>query len=172
MANPFFSGRIPPGLADKIDAHLLTTGETRSELLIRLLRAEVDDSDCDNINDNISDNALSNLIARVEKLERAINNKPDNKTNAKNDNNSDNKLESVSDNNADNTNIDRSDWMDLSTIAAKLGVLPKSISGAGSKRGRKIHEDMIEFEIAGRKIQKKGSGFKALYRNAIPLTSS
>ena len=39
MANPFFSGRIPPGLAIQIDAHLLATGETRSELLVRLLRS-------------------------------------------------------------------------------------------------------------------------------------
>ena len=48
MANPFFSGRIPPGLADKIDAYLLNTGETRSELLVRLLRAEIGDIKSDN----------------------------------------------------------------------------------------------------------------------------
>ena len=48
MANPFFSGRIPPGLADKIDARLLATGETRSELLVRLLRAEIGDNKTNN----------------------------------------------------------------------------------------------------------------------------
>ena len=83
MANPFFSGRIPPGLADKIDAHLLTTGETRSELLIRLLRAEVSDDKNNNNSDNTAGNknndVLSDLITRVQKLEEAINNKPDNK---------------------------------------------------------------------------------------------
>ena len=82
MANPFFSGRIPPGLADKIDAHLFTTGETRSELLIRLLRAEVsddkDNNNSDNIADNKNDDVLSDLITRVQKLEEAINNKSDN----------------------------------------------------------------------------------------------
>jgi hypothetical protein len=164
MANPFFSGRIPPGLADKIDARLMTTGETRSELLIRLLRAEVNDNNCDNIADNVSDNSLSNLIARVEKLERAINNKPDNKLNESSDNKLDNKLVGSDDNKADNDKTDRSDWVDLSTIAAELGVLPKSISGAGSKRGRNIDEDTIEFEVASRTIQKQGSGLKALYQ--------
>ena len=68
MANPFFSGRIPPGLADKIDAHLLNTGETRSELLVRLLRAEVGDSKSDNITNNITDNRLIDIVIRLERL--------------------------------------------------------------------------------------------------------
>jgi hypothetical protein len=152
MANPFFSGRIPPGLADKIDAHLLTTGETRSELLVRLLRAEVDDNELDNKTDNVGDNTLSDLIARVEQLERTVNNKADNK------------LDRAGDNKSDNDRVDRSDWVDLSTVAAVLGVLPKSISGAMSKRGQDIGNDMIELEIAERTIHKKGSGLKALYQ--------
>jgi hypothetical protein len=91
MANPFFSGRIPPALADKIDAHLLQTGETRSELLIRLLRIEVSDNKPDNSNinsDNKPDNLLLDLLTRVEKLELANNNKGDNIM----DNKSDTKL--------------------------------------------------------------------------------
>ena len=96
MANPFFSGRIPPGLADKIDAHLFTTGETRSELLIRLLRAEVsddkDNNNSDNITDNKNDDVLSDLITRVQKLEEAINNKPDNVVARTTDNKTDNIL--------------------------------------------------------------------------------
>ena len=94
MANPFFSGRIPPGLADKIDAHLSTTGETRSELLIRLLRAEVsddkDNNNSDNITDNKNDDVLSDLITRVQKLEEAINNKTDNVVARTTDNKTDN----------------------------------------------------------------------------------
>ena len=94
MANPFFSGRIPPGLADKIDAHLFTTGETRSELLIRLLRAEVsddkDNNNSDNIADNKNDDVLSDLITRVQKLEEAINNKSDNVVARTTDNKTDN----------------------------------------------------------------------------------
>ena len=67
MANPFFNGRIPPGLADKIDAHLLNTGETRSELLIRLLRAGIGDNKDNNTNDNMFDNTLTDVLIRLER---------------------------------------------------------------------------------------------------------
>ena len=56
------------------------------------------------------------------------------------------------------------EWMNLSTVAAKLEVLPKSISGACSKRGRDLGNDTIEFEVAGQTINKRGSGLKALYQ--------
>jgi hypothetical protein len=151
MANPFFSGRIPPGLADQIDAHLLNTGETRSELLVRLLRSEVDDNKNNNASDNIVDNTLTDVLIRLERLERLVNNKADNKT--------DNKLD-----NTDNPQPSGEDWVNLATIAAQLEVLPKSISGAASKRGRDIGNDTIELEIADRTIHKKGSGLKALYQ--------
>jgi hypothetical protein len=150
MANPFFSGRIPPSLADKIDAHLLNTGETRSELLIRLLRAEVGN----NKYNNISDNTLTDVLIRLERLERLINNKVDNEI-------------QVSDDKSDNIvdpQLSGEDWVNLATIAAQLEVLPKSISGAASKRGRDIGNDTIELEIAERTIHKKGSGLKALYQ--------
>jgi len=147
MANPFFSGRIPPGLADKIDAHLLVTGETRSELLVRLLRTEVDD--------NKNDNALNDVVIRLERLERLINNKADNKVREI----TDNKFDNICD-----VQPSGKDWANLVTIAAQLEVLPKSISGAASKRGRDIGDDTIEFEVAGRTIYKKGSGLKALYQ--------
>jgi prophage DNA circulation protein len=55
------------------------------------------------------------------------------------------------------------EWIDLATVAAKLEVLPKSVSGACSKRGRDIGNDTIEFEIAGKTIHKKGNGLKAAY---------
>jgi hypothetical protein len=154
MANPFFSGRIPPGLADKIDAHLLTTGETRSELLVRLLRSEVDDNKNNNVGDNIFDNTLTDVLIRLERLERLVNNKADNK-------------HQPIDNKPDNTDIRQSsgeDWVNLATISAQLEVLPKSISGAASKRGRDIGNDTIELEVAGQTIYKKGSGLKALYQ--------
>jgi hypothetical protein len=75
MANPFFSGRIPASLAEKIDNHLLTTGETRSELLVRLLRAEVNDNNVDNTINSI----VSDLLLRVKKLEELANHQNDNK---------------------------------------------------------------------------------------------
>ena len=56
------------------------------------------------------------------------------------------------------------EWMNLSTIASMLQVLPKSISGACSKRGRDLGNDTIEFKVAGQTIYKKGSGLKALYQ--------
>jgi hypothetical protein len=154
MANPFFSGRIPPGLADKIDAHLLNTGETRSELLVRLLRVEVGDNNNNNASDNHFDNTLTDVVIRLERLERLINNKADNKR-------------QINDDKPDNTGdpqLSGEDWVNLATIAAQLQVLPKSISGAISKRGRDIGNDTIELEIADRKIYKKGSGVKALYQ--------
>jgi hypothetical protein len=154
MANPFFSGRIPPGLADKIDAHLLNTGETRSELLVRLLRAEVGDNNSDNTVVITVDNRLTDVVIRLERLERLINNKADNKRQV-NDNKADN---------IDNPQLSGEDWVNLATIAAQLQVLPKSISGAASKRGRDIGNDTIEFEVAGKTIYKKGSGLKALYQ--------
>ena len=55
------------------------------------------------------------------------------------------------------------EWIDLATVAAKLEVLPKSVSGACSKRGRDIGNDTIEFEVAGKTIHKKGNGLKAAY---------
>ena len=154
MANPFFSGRIPPGLADKIDAHLLNTGETRSELLVRLLRVEVGDNKINNITNNIVDNKLTDIVIRLERLERLSNNKADNKQQV-----SDDKPNNISD-----SQPSGEDWVNLATIAAQLEVLPKSISGAASKRGRDIGNDTIELEIAERIIFKKGSGLKALYQ--------
>ena len=154
MANPFFSGRIPPSLADKIDAHLLNTGETRSELLVRLLRAEVDDNKNNNASDNIVDNTLTDVLIRLERLERLINNKPDNKRQVNDD----------KPDNSDDPQPFGEDWVNLATIAAQLEVLPKSISGAATKRGRDIGSDTIELEIADLKIYKKGSRAKALYQ--------
>ena len=78
----------------------------------------------------------------------------------------------INDNNSDNINNPQpsgEDWVNLVTIAAQLDVLPKSISGAASKRGRDIGNDMIELEIADRRIHKKGSGLKALYQLKIRL---
>ena len=114
MTNPFFSGRIPPGLADKIDAHLLNTGETRSELLVRLLRAEVGDSKSDNITNNITDNRLIDIVIRLERLERLINNKADNKRQV-----SDDKPDNIS-----NSQPSGEDWVNIVMIATQLDVLP------------------------------------------------
>ena len=132
----------------------MNTGETRSELLIRLLRAEVGDNNNNNASDNQIDNRLTDVVIRLERLERLINDKTDNKRQV-----SDDKPDNVS-----NPQLSGEDWVNLVTIAAQLDVLPKSISGAASKRGRDIGNDTIELEIANRTIHKKGSGLKALYQ--------
>lgn len=159
MANPFFSGRIPPGLAEKIDAHLLNTGETRSELLVRLLRTELGDNINDNTSDNHFDNRITEVIKRLERLERFIDNNYDNSSGRSNDHSLDR---------VDLQLLDR-DWVNLSTVAARLEVLPKSISGAASKRGRDIGNDTIEFDIAGQTIDLLR---KCLSYPLIPIISS
>ena len=121
---------------------------------MRLLRSEVIDNKDDNIVNNIVDNRLTDVVIRLERLERLINNKADNKR-------------QVNDDKPDNTGAlqpSGQDWVNLATIAAQLEVLPKSISVGASKRGRDIGNDTIELEIADRKIYKKGSGLKALYQ--------
>jgi hypothetical protein len=56
------------------------------------------------------------------------------------------------------------DWVDLKTVAGHLEVLPKSISGAFSRRSKDIGNDTIEISIDGQTIQKRGSGSKAKYK--------
>ena len=80
MANPFFSGRIPPALAIQIDAHLMVTGETRSELLVRLLRSEIGDNKLNNNINVKSDDMITSLLSRVERLEQIVDNKINNET--------------------------------------------------------------------------------------------
>ena len=121
---------------------------------MRLLRVEISDNKIDNITDNMVDNTLTDILIRLERLERLINNEADNERH-------------VNDDKSDNTGDlqpSGEDWVNLATIAAQLEVLPKSISGAVSKRGRDIGNDTIELEIAELTIYKKGSGLKALYQ--------
>ena len=153
MANPFFSGRIPAGLAEKIDAHLLVTGETRSELLVRLLRTEVGD----NSTDNKPDNKIADLLARVEKLEQLINNKADNKIKPIIDNVVDNKSEGATeqgDNNDDNVQpdlINNKDDNKLSLaltqkeLATRLGCSTSTLSRAAKAGEDKWAEVMIKY---------------------------
>jgi hypothetical protein len=153
MANPFFSGRIPAGLAEKIDAYLLVRGETRSELLVRLLRTEVGD----NTNDNKPDNIIADLLARVEKLEQLANNKSDNKAESIIDNVVDNKREGATeqgDNNDDNIQkdpINNKDDNKLSLaltqkeLATRLGCSTSTLSRAAKAGEDKWAELMIKY---------------------------
>ncbi len=42
MANPFFSGRIPPDLLDRVEKHCAETGETKTDILINALATYFD----------------------------------------------------------------------------------------------------------------------------------
>ena len=163
MANPFFSGRIPAGLAEKIDAYLLVRGETRSELLVRLLRTEVGD----NTNDNKPDNIIADLLARVEKLEQLANNKADNKAESIIDNVVDNKREGATeqgDNNDDNVQTDPINNKNVQTdpinnkddnklslaltqkeLATRLGCSTSTLSRAAKAGEDKWAEVMIKY---------------------------
>lgn len=153
MANPFFSGRIPPGLAEKIDAHLLSTGETRSELLVRLLRTEVGDNSIDNKPDNI----IADLLARVEKLEQLANNKVDNKSDLITDNVIDNKSEraveqgdNIGDNVKTNPNNNKDDnklslALSQKELATRLGCSTSTLSRAAKGGEDKWAEVMIKY---------------------------
>ena len=55
-------------------------------------------------------------------------------------------------------------WMNIATIANELRVKPKSISGAASRRGEPVGNDIIKFDMSGKTIHKKGSGLTALYQ--------
>jgi hypothetical protein len=79
MESQFFSARIPQTLADQIKLHRETTGETQTELLLRLLRAEISVIKADN--DMVE--AVSNLQQRVAELERICVIANDNNTEAK-----------------------------------------------------------------------------------------
>ena len=153
MANPFFSGRIPAGLAEKIDAHLLVTGETRSELLVRLLRTEVGDNTIDNKPDQI----IADLVARVEKLEQLANNKSDNKfdsiTDQVNDNQSERATEQ-SDNIDDNIELDSINNKDdnklplvltQKELAIRLGCSTSTLSRAAKGGEEKWASVMIKY---------------------------
>lgn len=157
MPNPFFSGRIPPGLADKIEAHLLTTGETRSELLVRLLRAEVDDNTSDNTTDNNNDNILLDLISRVEKLEQMADNKLDNKTDNiliglalhTDDNNTDNSIDNTQADplkaNIQSINLTTTEITNLKKIRDRVGKVAKTKSTKLADLGLivQVGEDLI-----------------------------
>ena len=141
MANPFFSGRIPAGLAEKIDAHLLVTGETRSELLVRLLRTEVGDRTIDNKPDNM----IADLLARVEKLEQLVNNKDDNRNDLATDNAGDNNsyraVEQINNNNDNKVSL----ALTQKELAIRLGCSTSTLSRAAKGGEDKWAEAMIKY---------------------------
>ncbi len=75
--NPFFSGRIPQNLHDRIQEHCDATGETKTQVLIQALAAYLDhplETESQN-NDTIKDlkKDLENLDSRLQDLEQILN---------------------------------------------------------------------------------------------------
>lgn len=148
MASPFFSGRIPQELYDRVDQHIKESGEGKTQILINALSqylgVEAPKPKPSNVNTDLFLSELENLKERVSLLERSqpkqlsllsTDNTNDNKmiTESRNDNNtvvSDNKLDNsimilTSKEVADLTGIPRRTFEDR----YRAGKLPMSKNG-------------------------------------------
>ena len=75
MASPFFSGRIPQELYDRIDQHIKESGEGKTQILINALSQylgiEISTPKSSNINTDLFLSELESLKERVSLLERS-----------------------------------------------------------------------------------------------------
>lgn len=73
MASPFFSGRIPQELYDRIDQHIKESGEGKTQILINALSAYlgVETSKPSNVSTDLFLSELESLKDRVSLLERS-----------------------------------------------------------------------------------------------------
>lgn len=145
MASPFFSGRIPQELYDRVDQHIKESGEGKTQILINALSqylgVEISKSLSSNANKDLFLSELESLKERVSLLERSQpkqlsllspDNTNDNKviTKSKNDNVPDNKSDNsimvlTSKEVTELTGIPRSTFEDRH----KAGTLPMSKNG-------------------------------------------
>ena len=75
MASPFFSGRIPQELYDRVDQHVKESGEGKTQILINALSQylgiEISTPKSSNINTDLFLSELESLKERVSSLERS-----------------------------------------------------------------------------------------------------
>ena len=75
MASPFFSGRIPQELYDRVDQHVKESGEGKTQILINALSQylgiEISKTKSSNVNTDLFLNELESLKERVGLLERS-----------------------------------------------------------------------------------------------------
>ena len=75
MASPFFSGRIPQELYDRVDQHVKESGEGKTQILINALSqylgVEISTPKSSNANTDLFLNELESLKERVSLLERS-----------------------------------------------------------------------------------------------------
>ncbi|PZV13432.1 MAG: hypothetical protein DCF20_15490 [Pseudanabaena sp.] len=76
MASPFFSGRIPQDLYDRIDQHIKESGEGKTQILINALSQylgfEIPKPKSSNVNTDLFFSELESLKDRVSLLERSL----------------------------------------------------------------------------------------------------
>lgn len=75
MASPFFSGRIPQELYDRIEQHINDSGESKTQILINALSQylgfEISKPKSSNVNTDLFFSELESLKERVSLLERS-----------------------------------------------------------------------------------------------------
>ena len=75
MASPFFSGRIPQELYDRVDQHVKESGEGKTQILINALSqylgVEISTLKSSNVNTDLLLSELESLKDRVSLLERS-----------------------------------------------------------------------------------------------------
>ena len=75
MASPFFSGRIPQELYDRIDQHIKESGEGKTQILINALSQylgfEISTPKSSSVNTDLFLSELESLKERVSLLERS-----------------------------------------------------------------------------------------------------
>ena len=75
MASPFFSGRIPQELYDRVDQHIKESGEGKTQILINALSqylgVEISTPKSSGVNTNLFLSELESLKDRVSLLERS-----------------------------------------------------------------------------------------------------
>ena len=75
MASPFFSGRIPQELYDRVDQHVKESGEGKTQILINALSQylgiEISKPKSSNVNTDLFLSELESLKERVSLLERS-----------------------------------------------------------------------------------------------------
>ena len=93
MASPFFSGRIPQELYDRVDQHIKESGEGKTQILINALSqylgVEISTLKSSNVNTDLLLSELESLKDRVSLLERS---QPKQLSSDNSDNKSDNSI--------------------------------------------------------------------------------
>ena len=124
MASPFFSGRIPQELYDRVDQHVKESGEGKTQILINALSqylgVEISTPKSSGVNIDLFLNELESLKERVGLLERS---QPKQLSLLSPNNDNDNKL--ITDDNATDNKPDNSIMVLTSKEVTELTGIPR-----------------------------------------------